>query len=136
MNIETLENIVHLAKTVGYAFIATTNFKKVAHISMVSDVDVDFQGRLEVTGWFCQFASANLEVNKNVTVVVWDPRNDVGYQIITEMERVDEVERIDGYAFGLEKERPMPQVERMLHLKVHKILDFKKAPHMDVEMKG
>jgi hypothetical protein len=135
MNIEMLERAAQLAKTVGYAFIATASSRKIPHIGMASDIGVDFQGRLEVTGWFCQFTEANLQENRSVTVVIWDPRNDEGYQVVGEMERVDEIERTNGFLREAGKESAVPQIERMLHIKVRNVLGFKKAPHLDAQMK-
>ena len=68
-----------------------------------------------------------------MSLVIWDPKVDTGYQLLGETEKVEEIAMMNGYAPGAESRHPLPQVERQLLVRVDKIIDFKHAPHSDVE---
>jgi len=89
--------------------------------------------RVHVAAWFCPGTVANLEENRRISLVVWDPLRDLGYQLLGETEKVEELAMMDGYAPGEEKNPPLPQVERQLTVRVDKITDFRHAPHSDRE---
>jgi hypothetical protein len=46
---------------------------------------------------------------------------------------VEELGMMNGYSPGLEDQKPLPQVERKLIVRIEKISDFKHAPHSDLE---
>jgi hypothetical protein len=50
--------------------------------------------------------------------------------------KIFDVDVIDGYAPEAEQMPPMPQIERELLIKVDTILEFKLAPHTDLEGGG
>jgi len=91
------------------------------------------EGRVAVAAWFCPMTVANLQKNRRVSLVIWDPKVDVGYQLLGETEKVEEIAMMNGYSPGVELHSPLPQVERQLLVRVDKIIDFKHAPHSDVE---
>ena len=91
------------------------------------------EGRVAVSAWFCPTTVANLQRSRWVSLVIWDPKVDIGYQLLGETEKVQEIAKMNGYAPGLESKSPLPQVERQLLVRVEKIVDFKHAPHSDIE---
>jgi hypothetical protein len=77
---------------------------------------------------------ANLKVNSRAAIVAWDPTVDLGYQVLGEVTKVEEVGILDGYdptAGGAEN---FPQVKRRLIVRVDAVLDFRQAPHTDKEV--
>lgn len=134
MHKETLVKAIAMAIKMGHVLIATADSTGVPHISVLQPLGLDSVGRLKLIGWFCQYTAANLEMNPRVSVVVWDPLKDTGYQLIGAMEEMKEVAMLDGYAARIEKAHPLPQVERVIHLRMDKILGFEKRPHIDVEV--
>ena len=39
------------------------------------------EGRVAVAAWFCPATVANLQKNRRVSLVIWDPKVDTGYQL-------------------------------------------------------
>ena len=86
-----------------------------------------------VAAWFCPGTVVNLEHNSKISLVVWDAAADTGYQLIGNVEKVDETAMLDGYLPEMESTGPSPQVERQLFVKVDKVIGFSHAPHSDLE---
>jgi hypothetical protein len=85
-----------------------------------------------LTEWFWPRTLANLQMNSRLSIVIWDPEVDSGYQIIAELEAIKDIGIIDGYSKS-QVIPSIPQVERQLLLHVDKILEFKRSPHTDLE---
>jgi hypothetical protein len=106
--------------------------------------------RVAVAVWFCPGTVDNLRQNHKISLVVWDAAADIGYQLLGEVEKVEELSVLDGYVPGEEEKPSLPQVERQLLVRLEKIIDFSHnlcldfapiqslqnqddAPHSDVE---
>ncbi len=131
MNIKTLHQVAILAQKIQRVFVATSNYEGFPHIATAGKLDLNPEGRVVVAAWFCPTTVLNLERNRRVALVVWDPKTDVGYQLLGETEEVNEVAMMNGYLS--DQQDPMPQVERQLIVRVDKIISFKQAPHSDLE---
>jgi hypothetical protein len=75
----------------------------------------------------------NMQASRSVSLVVWDPATDRGYQLIGMIENVDEVAMMDGYAPGRD-DSSLPQTERRLLVRVDKVIKFTREAHADREM--
>lgn len=133
MEIETLKQAIELSNKLGHVFLSTADASGVPHIAAAGKIIMDPDGLVEVTAWFCPGTVGNLHVNPRIALVVWDAKSDTGYQLIGTSEKTEELHMINGYAPGIEGKSPAPQVERKLTIRVDKIIDFKHAPHTDVE---
>jgi len=133
MNKKILDQAVALVQKLRHVFVATTDGKGLPHIAAAGKLALNPEGRVTVAAWFCPMTVANLQKNRRVSLVVWDPQVDMGYQLLGETERVEEIAMMDGYLPGPASRPPLPQVERQLVVRVDKIIDFKHAPHSDVE---
>jgi hypothetical protein len=133
MNKKTLNQAVALAQKLQHVFIATTDGRGLPHLAAAAKLALTPEGRVAVSAWFCPTTVANLERSRRVSLVIWDPKVDIGYQLLGETEKVQEIAMMNGYAPGLESKSPLPQVERQLLVRVDKIIDFKHAPHSDIE---
>ncbi len=89
-----------------------------------------------ITEWFCPGTMANLQANPRLSLVVWDSAADVGYQLIGELEEVEDLGVLDGYAPQVEVRTPVPQVERQLLAHIDRVIDFKRAPRTDRGING
>ncbi len=58
---------------------------------------------------------------------------DTSYQLVGEVEKVEESAFLNGYAPEVEGSSLSPQVERQLLVRVDKVFGFSHAPHSDVE---
>jgi hypothetical protein len=102
-------------------------------MTVAGKLSIDPEGLVEVTGWFCPMTVENLSMNRAISLVIWDPADDKGYQLLGETERLEDLAYLDGYIPELEDDVPIPQVERKIVIRVVKILDFRHAPHSDIE---
>jgi len=133
MNQKTLHQAVGLAQKLQHVFVATTDGKGLPHMAAAGKLALTPEGRVAVAAWFCPTTVANLQKNRRVSLVIWDPKVDNGYQLLGETEKVEDIAMMNGYAPGVDSQPPLPQVERQLLVRVDKIIDFKHAPHSDVE---
>ena len=133
MDEKTLNQAAALAQKLRHVFVATADGKGLPHMAAAGKLALTPEGRVAVTAWFCPMTVANLQKNRRVSLVVWDPQSDLGYQLLGQAEKVEEIAMMNGYAPGVESRHPLPQVERQLWVRVDKIIDFKHAPHSDVE---
>ena len=133
MSKKILDQAAALAQKLQHVFVATTDGKGLPHVAAAGKLALISEGRVAVTAWFCPMTVANLQKNRKVSLVIWDPRADMGYQLLGQAEKVEEIAMMNGHAPGIESQPPLPQVERQLWVRVDKIIDFKHAPHSDIE---
>jgi hypothetical protein len=65
--------------------------------------------------------------------VIWDKKDDAGYQLIGEAEQVEDICMLNGYDPKTEGKIAVPQVERRIIMRINKVIDFTHAPHTDRE---
>jgi hypothetical protein len=133
MNQKVLQQAISLAQKVKNIFVVASARSGLPHMAAAGKLTYSADNRVEVAAWFCPGTLANLEENRRVSLVVWDPLRDLGYQLLGEAEKVEELAMMDGYAPGEGNLPPLPQVERQLTVRVDKITDFRHAPHSDRE---
>lgn len=133
MNVEILKKVERLAAKAGYVFLATADAKGWPHVAAAGRLAVTPGKHVVVTEWFCPGTTANLQANPRLSLVVWDSATDVGYQLIGEVEEIKDLGILDGYAPEVEGKTSVPQVERQLLVHIDRVIDFKRAPHTDVE---
>ena len=133
MNQRILEKAVFLAQKLRHIFVATSNATGLPHVAAAAKLSPLGDGRVEVAAWFCPGTMANLQENKRISLVIWDPRKDLGYQLLGETEGIEDVAMMNGYVPGEEDKPSPPQVERKLIVRVERIIDFRHAPHSDRE---
>jgi len=132
MKTATLGKAIELAGKIGHLLVATVGPDGMPHVAAAGDI-LQVGDSVEVTAWFCPVTVENLRTGKAVALIIWDPQRDYGYQLLGRAEQLIEVAQLDGYLPELEESRPLPQVERKLVIGVTSILDFKHAPHSDIE---
>lgn len=126
-----LERAVDLGRRLGHIFIATTDDNGMPHLAAARAIDMEPEGRISVSEWFCPGTIGNLQQNKRISLVVWDSIGDVGYQLLGEMEKVRDLAFLDGFTREETGSLPPPNVERQLIVRVEKVLRFTQAPHSD-----
>jgi hypothetical protein len=133
MKAEELEKVVRLAKDLGYVLIATADRQGTPHVAAAGKLEYTGGQEIAVKEWFCPGTVANLDVNKRISIVAWRRQPDTGYQLLGTVTKILDMGVLDGYAPELEGAHPLPQVEKQLVIKVEKIIEFKLAPHSDLE---
>ncbi len=131
--IETvLGKAIRLAERLEHIIVTTVGEGGMPHVTAAGKVSLQTEGQVAVTAWFCPVTVMNLQKNRAISIVIWDADADEGYQLLGEMKRIEDLAFMDGY-MPEEIERPSPQIERKLVVRVDKILGFKHAPHNDIE---
>ena len=125
---EKFRKAVALAEKLRHVFVATADANGLPHLAAAGKLTAESDKRVAVAAWFCPGTVDNLR-----QLVVWDAAADIGYQLLGEVEKVEELSVLDGYVPGEEEKPPLPQVERQLLVRLEKIIDFSHAPHSDVE---
>ena len=133
MKSDLIKEAVILGKKLGHVFLTTADDNGLPHLTVATKIRITPKGQLSITGWFCPGTIANLENNPAIGVTVWDEKNDIGYQMLGKKEKVREIAILDGYDAKLEKKAPLPQIERDVVINIEKVLEFKQAPHSDLE---
>jgi predicted pyridoxine 5'-phosphate oxidase superfamily flavin-nucleotide-binding protein len=130
---KAIQRAVAFANRLQHVFVATADSKGLPHVAAAGELRLTPAGQLAVAAWFCPETVINLQHNRRIAIVVWDPADDTGYQLVGEVEKVEESAFLNGYQPQVEGSSPSPQVERQLLVRVDKVIDFRHAPHSDVE---
>lgn len=128
---EALRRALELAGKIQPAYVATTGADGWPHLAAAGRIEPGPEGRVRVSAWFCVGTVLNLAGNPRISLVVWDPATDQGYQLVGEVERMRELSMLNGY-HPAEEGRPVPQIERELTVRVRQVLRFTQAPHEDL----
>ena len=134
MKEEQLKEAVKLSEKSGYVVVATTAAEMIPHIAVAGKLEFVDSDRVAVVEWFCPETVTNLQTNKRISIVVWDKRTDCGYQLTGQSERIEDIGVMNGFAADVESDRPLPQIQRQVLVRIEKVMDFKLGPHNDVEL--
>ncbi len=133
MKPESLNTAVELAEKLKHVFVATADPSGMPHVAAAAKLNQMSKDHVTVTAWFCPGTIANLNKNRRISMVVWDAPSDKGYQLLGEVEKVEEIAMMNGYSPETDKLPPIPQVENRLLVRVDKVIVFSHAPHSDLE---
>jgi predicted pyridoxine 5'-phosphate oxidase superfamily flavin-nucleotide-binding protein len=126
-----LHTAVDFSKKLQHIFITTADRKGMPHVAAADGIRLGDEGYFHLTGWYCETTARNLEENRLISVVLWDPDTDVGYQVLGEVEEIQERASLNGFIPETEGTYDLPQVERDLLVRVTGVLLFCHAPHTD-----
>ena len=131
MRADALKDALKLAE--GRAvFVVTADADGLPHLACAGRLEAGPRQRVLVTEWFCPGTLDNVGLNPRVALVVWDEATDAGYQLLGQVERLQDTAVLDGYVVQ-EEGTAVPQVQRRLVVRVDTVLKFHRAPHTDVE---
>lgn len=133
MNPRTLDDAVVFASRVGHIIVATADREGLPHVAVAGGLKRVDDRHIAVTDWFCEETTGNLQVNRHITIVIWDKDRDRGYQLIGRLTRLHGVAMLDGFPPHPDGKKEPPQVEREIVVRIDKILDFRHALHSDEE---
>jgi predicted pyridoxine 5'-phosphate oxidase superfamily flavin-nucleotide-binding protein len=130
---ERLKHALGLAETSKTVLVGTADGDGRPHLAVAGKIEALPDGRVAVSEWFCPGTVGNLEKNPRISLVVWNPVSDTGYQFMGQVEEVEESAFLNGYLPEGEGARPVPQTRRKLTVRVTAIFAFSRAPHTDEE---
>ena len=123
---------VGLGRKTGHVLVATADRSGLPHVASAGSLQSISDRYVEVEAWFCPGTVLNLQQNRLISLVVWEPATDQGYQILGEVENIADKMMMDGYAPETEERAPLPQTDRTLRVRVDRVVSFSQAPHSDV----
>ena len=133
MKKQTIQWAVNLGQQLQHIFVATSDNRGLPHVAAAGRITPVSDEKVAVSAWFCRGTVENLRQNRLVSLVIWDSASDKGYQLLGEVEKIEEEAMMNGYASELESKGLTPQVERKLIVRVERVVDFSHAPHSDIE---
>lgn len=131
MKRKLIQKAVDMGNRVGYVLVATSDSTGLPHIAASRRIEAEPEDHVALSEWFCPGTVSNLDANPKISLVVWDPATDRGFQLIGESVGIEETAMLDG--LSTTPHAPIPQVERKIRIWVDKILDFSHGPHTDKE---
>jgi len=132
--VKNLDAAIGLAEKLGHVFVATADSAGMPHVAAAAQIKEASDDHVAVSAWFCPGTVANLADNDLISLVMWDPPSDRGFQILGAVVNITEQAMMNGYTSDDELKTPMPQVERELLVRAHKVLAFSHAPHSDLDL--
>ena len=133
MDLDILKTIIALGEKTGHIIITTADRHGKPHVGVAGKISIENKGCISVTSWFCPGTLENLEENPHISIVVWEAEEDIGYQLIGVLQRIENISMLNGFSSDIEVQKPIPQVERRIVIEVKKVLDFSHAPHSDIK---
>lgn len=130
---DTIQAAVVLGQKLKHVFVATADSEGLPHVAAAGRLSMGKDSLVTVAAWFCPGTVMNLRVNPRVSLVMWDAKADSGYQLLGNVEKMEETAIMDGYVPELRGRASSPQVERALLVRVDKVIAFTHAPHSDLE---
>ncbi len=133
MTSEGITKAMELAEQGGRVMVATADADGEPHLATAGKVARRGANTVALDEWFCPRTMQNVAVNPRVSVVVWDPRNGDGMQLVGRVAEVEDLAVMNGYDPRVEPAEPLPQVQRELRVRVDEVLHFSRGPHSDVQ---
>lgn len=133
MDITMLEKAVNIGQMTGYVFLATADYNGQPNIAIVPEISIFPEGRIALRKWFCPTTIDNIKKNNRVSCVIWDSKNDKGYQLQGRANDIEDMAMMDGYSPKEEMHCHYPQVERQLIIEVSEIFNFKRIVRCNKE---
>ncbi len=132
MHTGRLAAAITLSAEIGYVLLATADGEGAPHIALAERLSLASGSRVVVEAWFCPETLSNLAERRDVALVVWQPEEGRGYQLIGKVVEILALNVLDGYVPGQQQDAPVAQSERRLLIEVEQVLDFSRAPRCDV----
>jgi uncharacterized protein len=124
--------IKKLAEKVKMAYVATSSKEGIPHLAASEGMTFLEQDRIFFRAWFCIRTIENLQENPKLALAILDPDTGEGYQLLSEMERIDRMATLDGYSPETAKKwAGLPQDEHQLRIRVKEVLHLTSGPHSD-----
>lgn len=129
---ERLVDALALADSVRQLFVATADAGGTPHLAIAERITSEGRDTVGITGWFCPRTAENIDENARVSVVVWDKKRDIGFQLVGEVMKILDLAMMDGFIPG--EIETGPQIERKLVVMVSHVLTFSHAHHSDIDL--
>ncbi len=130
MDSDILEKVKRIVQKVKIVYVATANREGIPHIAAAEGMA--FTGdEVVFRAWFCLKTVENLRENPRLSISVLSPRTREGYQLLGEVERLEEGAMLDGYVPEDEKGSGYPQAEHRLYIRIKAVSHLTSRGHSD-----
>lgn len=130
---KTLKDIIEITEKQSIAFMATADSDGNPYVTKVENIALVHHDCLKITSWFCPKTMENLMETRNISLVIWHVYQDVGFQLLGGVEKMEEAALLDGYAPEMEEKMPIPQIQWQLLVRVDRIGEIKQNRQMVFE---
>jgi general stress protein 26 len=132
MKPEMLDKVRRVLERAKVVFVATANGEGDTHIAAEEGLILRSEGQAFFRAWFCLKTLQNLQENPKVSLAVLDPKTKEGYQLLGEVERIEEGAILNGYVPEKEMEwGGYPRAEHQLLIRLQKISHLTSGAHSD-----
>ena len=132
MEREILEKVKELVRKSEIVYLATADEEGTPHIAASEGMTFTEEGKIRFKAWFCLKTVENLAKNRKLSLAILNPKTQEGYQILGEIERIDQGAILNGYRSDKEgKWTGYPQAEHQLLIRLQKIASLTSGPHSD-----
>jgi hypothetical protein len=132
MVIEKLEQAVELGKRLHHFFIALNGAEGFPYINSARGIEQIAENQVGIEEWMCPVTVEGLRRHPEVTILIWNPVAEDGYEILGRVMIIEGEDYVNGYAPEVEENAYLPQVKRRLIIRAEKILEFSHALSCDV----
>jgi hypothetical protein len=129
--LEKLERAVELGKRLQHFFIALNGAEGFPYINSARGIEQLAENQVGIEEWMCPATVQDLRRHPEVTILIWNPAADDGYEILGRVMMFEGEDYVNGYAPAVEENAYLPQVKRRLIIRAEKILQFSHALRCD-----
>ncbi|NLF30907.1 MAG: pyridoxamine 5'-phosphate oxidase family protein [Planctomycetes bacterium] len=128
---DILERVIRLTRRQNsQVLLASADAEGAPHLAAAGSLELDPDDSLILGAWFCPTTVENVRPDRKVALIVWNPADDQGYQILGRVRRIEDLAVMDGLP-DERAEQAIPQVERQLVIRAERAMNFRQAPHSD-----
>lgn len=131
MNSTQLERAIELGKRVEHFFVALVGAGGFPYVNSARRIEQVAANQFALEEWICPLTVQHLSEHPKMTVLIWDPAADDGYEILGEVLMFESQAVLNGFAPEVERDTYLPQVKRQLIIRAEKITAFSHALRCD-----
>jgi uncharacterized protein len=132
MNTEFLTDALSLADGLGYILVATADSRGIPHLAVAERITLEGENRVSITEWFPPRTTENVDENPNITLVIWDRKQDTGFQLIGEVLQPQDIAIMNGYLPEMTEQ--VSQIERKMVIRNDHMQKFSHVHHTDTNL--
>lgn len=123
-----IQKAVALGHRLQQVFVATADKDGLSHIAAAGEISRESDRRVAVAACFCPLTVDNLRHNRQISIVIWEPLADRGYQLAGKVEHIQDTAAPNGYTARLKDEISLSKKECRLIVHVDRVLPFSQGP--------
>jgi uncharacterized protein len=128
----TFDRMKEFAGRIKLVYVATSNRDGLPHIAVSEGMIFVNDSHLFFKAWFCRKTIENLAENPKLSVVAFDAGSREGYQLLGQLERMEQGAVLNGFSPEMEKQwATYPQSEHQLLIRIDAVSLLTSGPHSD-----